>query len=200
MPPGSSTTSSCSGNCLRVRLQVTGHEVIIGNDLRADIITEDELGRMYVIEAGWATRTTHLGQLVTYAAMTGADVLIWVIAAGWADGAPLQLDHVAVLDMLNAGLASPGGPSDGSAPRAPRGRHRPACPGSGRESSMTDDRSSSKACFRRSSDSAAPPNLPSHRHVQRRRLRDAETGTSGQHGLMVPEHGDPKQADHKIRV
>lgn len=94
------------GECLGLRLEIVKREAHIGENLRADIVATDNLGRFVVIEAqlGYSDHT-HLGQLIAYAFLTDADLVVWVAATKWADGAPFRVEHTMALSKLNVALA-----------------------------------------------------------------------------------------------
>lgn len=101
--------------CLGVRrLECTGWEVVIGErwttpgrsgyeqlvgGMRLDLRARDEHGRLVIVETQFGPADhTHLGQLITYATATTADLAVWMVA----DTDPMfSVDHLATLAELN---------------------------------------------------------------------------------------------------
>lgn len=81
---------------------LSGHEQTVGG-MRIDLTARDEHARLVIIEAQFGPADhTHLGQLITYASTTAADLAVWVIA----DTDPLFYEgHLRALAELNQALA-----------------------------------------------------------------------------------------------
>jgi RecB family endonuclease NucS len=86
-----------------MRLSFVAREVPIGR-LRADIVARDEAGRRVIIEAQFGPSDhQHLGQIVTYACASQADVIVWVVTSGLRGG--VRAEHVTTLAKPNEAFA-----------------------------------------------------------------------------------------------
>ncbi|SRR5712691_4692100 len=85
------------GEKLGLTLKYIDREVRLG-DFRADIVAEDDAGRMVVIENQFGPSDHgHFGQLVLYACEAQADVAVWLVA----DPFGIRTEHCAALRRLN---------------------------------------------------------------------------------------------------
>lgn len=80
----------------------SGHEQIVGG-MRVDLTARDEHARLVIIEAQFGPADhTHLGQLITYACTTAAELAVWAIA----DTDPVfYAGHLTALAELNQTFA-----------------------------------------------------------------------------------------------
>ena len=74
-------------------LELVGTEHPVG-DFKVDILCSDNGGKVIIENQLEKTNHTHLGQILTYAAGTGARKVIWVAEA-------FRTEHVAALEFLN---------------------------------------------------------------------------------------------------
>ena len=82
------------GNELGLALELTGREHAVGR-YSLDLLLSDAAGRVVIVENQFAqTDHDHLGKLLTYAAGTGAAVVIWIAES-------LTQEHAAALEWLN---------------------------------------------------------------------------------------------------
>jgi hypothetical protein len=92
------------GRQLGIRLEATGTGVPVGT-FRADIMSKDSSGRSVLIEnQRGPSDHVHFGQIVIYALESKADVVIWLVAAGWRERmwGGMRREHRSALEQLNA--------------------------------------------------------------------------------------------------
>lgn len=74
-------------------LELVGTEHPVG-DFKVDILCSDDSGKVIIENQLEKTNHTHLGQILTYAAGTGARKVIWIAES-------FRTEHVAALEFLN---------------------------------------------------------------------------------------------------